>query len=354
MCIYYNNHSRLHYTSQEHIFPAGIGGIQKLPKGYVSDEFNNNISKLEQSFLRESTVSAARQIEGPGKRGKLSDKWATKSAVHIIINSENQQISGLGYIKLGKTILIPNVTINTETRALDIGFDKGSNIGVEENIRQFYYKCNAVQNLNIRTIIDDRINVENVLFGIGEGIEENFNAFFARHSSSKVEITADLIQHIGKSIQTIKGEVQTQKYLPSSILRVKFNTAYLQIYGKIAFNFLAFLYGSEYTKDVRFDPVRNWINGNGTNEFAKLDTTEPLFKKLLDPKDQSVHYVMLFKVKDTLIAEVSFYGGLKSKIKLADHFDKHFKIDGFICDWKNRQEYRFMEYLTKIVKPSIS
>jgi len=42
MCIY--------YTGREHIFPAGIGGMQKLPQGYVSDEFNNDTSKLEQVF----------------------------------------------------------------------------------------------------------------------------------------------------------------------------------------------------------------------------------------------------------------------------------------------------------------
>ena len=32
MCIYYGDKPNLTYNSQEHIFPASIGGIGKLPK----------------------------------------------------------------------------------------------------------------------------------------------------------------------------------------------------------------------------------------------------------------------------------------------------------------------------------
>ena len=41
MCIYYNNKDTLTYQGQEQIFPASIGGIEKLPLGYVSDQANN-------------------------------------------------------------------------------------------------------------------------------------------------------------------------------------------------------------------------------------------------------------------------------------------------------------------------
>jgi len=51
MCIYYKDRKNLHYAKQEHIVSAAIGGIKKLPKGYVSDEFNSGISKLEQDSL---------------------------------------------------------------------------------------------------------------------------------------------------------------------------------------------------------------------------------------------------------------------------------------------------------------
>lgn len=39
LCIYTKeNDTEAHFRNQEHIIPACIGGMQKLPKGYVSDE----------------------------------------------------------------------------------------------------------------------------------------------------------------------------------------------------------------------------------------------------------------------------------------------------------------------------
>jgi hypothetical protein len=348
MCIYYTNRSSLQYTGQEHIFPAGIGGIQKLPKGYVSDEFNNDISRLEQSFLRESFISAARQIEGPGKRGSLNEQKATRSIVHVLVNSQSQQITGLGYIKLGRTFEIPNVMINTATGAITIGFDKHSFISTEENMKQFSDKCSDPGNLKIRTINDDRLDPDIILFVIEQGIEENFNGFFARHSSNKMDVTTDYIQRIGKSLHAINSEPQPQKYWPSSHLSVKFHEDYFRVYGKIAFNFLAFLKGDEFARGIQFDPLRNWITGNGINEFARLDNSPALFREMLIPNDQSIHYVMLAKVENALVASISFYGALKSMIILARNFNEPFETDGLICDWRNRREYRFMEYVAKI------
>lgn len=39
LCIYTKeNDTEAYFRNQEHIIPACIGGMQKLPKGYVSDE----------------------------------------------------------------------------------------------------------------------------------------------------------------------------------------------------------------------------------------------------------------------------------------------------------------------------
>src|SRR5580658_987513 len=103
MCIYYKYRDGLHYGSGEHIIPAAIGGKKKLPSGYVSNEFNNDISKLEQEFIRESFVAMAREVQGPGKRGKLGDKFATKSKVHVVRNVDDDRLFALGYIKMGRT-----------------------------------------------------------------------------------------------------------------------------------------------------------------------------------------------------------------------------------------------------------
>ena len=47
LCIYTNkDDTQAHFKNQEHIIPACIGGMKKLPKGYVSDEVNTLFSGL--------------------------------------------------------------------------------------------------------------------------------------------------------------------------------------------------------------------------------------------------------------------------------------------------------------------
>ena len=40
MCIYYKDQENLTYTSEEHVIPAGVGGMKKLPKRYICDQLD--------------------------------------------------------------------------------------------------------------------------------------------------------------------------------------------------------------------------------------------------------------------------------------------------------------------------
>ena len=123
MCIYYKDKIHLNYKSQEHLFPAAIGGILKLPLGFVSDEFNNDFSSLEGELIKTSLVAVPREIEGPGKRGKLADKYATKSKGALMQNTNDESVFSLGYLKKGKLIDIPSLAINLTTGKLLLSCD---------------------------------------------------------------------------------------------------------------------------------------------------------------------------------------------------------------------------------------
>ena len=89
-CIYsLKMSSQATFNGQEHIIPACIGGILKLPKGYVSDETNTMFSSLEKSFSRDSIISISRTFLGPGKERKYKQP----------INPESQKL--LFLIKTG-------------------------------------------------------------------------------------------------------------------------------------------------------------------------------------------------------------------------------------------------------------
>lgn len=62
-CIYLKKtEPEVTFSSEEHIFPAGIGGIQKLPLEYVSHDCNNAFSSMELDFMRNSIMSLPRQF----------------------------------------------------------------------------------------------------------------------------------------------------------------------------------------------------------------------------------------------------------------------------------------------------
>ena len=308
MCIYYSKRSNLNYTKQEHIIPAGIGGILKLPKGYVSDEFNNDISKLEMEFLREGILSMPRQILGPGKRGSLSENKATKSKVHLISGVYSRDQYALGFTSVGKVYEIPHLIWNTNTGESIFSFNK-SNKEAEEVINEFQEKCKEAEKLKIKIIITDKLPNDTVILGIQHGIEKNFDCFFAKNQANGYVINAEKIKKIGAGM-TFNNSPKAEKYLPKAHLKANFKTDYFRVYGKIAFNFLAFVKGEEFMKHGQFNALRNWIANGGEYDFVRVDnkSVNPLLKLGIDPP-KDAHFIYFTGSGPTLISQVFLYGG---------------------------------------------
>jgi hypothetical protein len=346
MCIYYIERPELNYKKQEHIIPAGIGGVLKLPKGYVSDEFNNDISKLEMEFFREGILSMPRQIFGPGKRGSLSENKATKSKVHLISGVHSKEQFALGYTSAGKVYEIPHLLWNTNTGESIFSFNK-SYKEAEEVINEFQLKCKDADTLKIKIIITDKLPDDIAILGIQQGIEENFDCFYACNEGNGYVINAEKIKKIGAGM-TFSDSPKAEKYLPKAHLKANFKRDYFRIYGKIAFNFLAFEKGEEFVKHEQFDSVRNWIATGGEYDFVRIDnqSENPLLKVSIDlPKD--AHFIYFTQSEQTLISQIFLYGGYSVILLLSNALTKRVGTDVFICDWRNRQEYKLAEYVEK-------
>lgn len=347
MCLYYKDRTELTYGSGEHIFPAAIGGIQKLPDDFVSSEFNNDISRLELDFIRNSFVSVARQLEGPGKRGKLADRFATKSPVIVIESVVDKNVLALGFIKKGRLYEIPHFLLNIDTGELAISFDSIQFTDIAKAIEEFKEKCDKAELLKIKNISSELLPVNQILFGIDDKVEENFNCFFAKHPAAVTEtISIEKIKTIGKILQYNGKEPQRMKYMPQSTGKIKFSLDFFRIYGKIAFNFLALLKGRKFVMSTAFDSVRNWIANGGENKYAALnkENFNPL-KEMKIELPAACHHVLIYKIENRLFATIHLYEALSVDIVLSSNFTGQFSTDGFICDWKNRKEYRLFDYI---------
>lgn len=162
MCIYLGELEGLHYDSADHIIPAGLGGIKKLPLDFVSREFNNLSSKYERGLMKHSILSLPRQLHGPGKRGSLSSSKATTSSVHVFRQYPDNSILSLGYIKMGKPFEIPHLALNVQTGELNFAMSKDTS---NAELQFFKKKLAEFDTLKVKNL-----SCRNILIQLGVGL----------------------------------------------------------------------------------------------------------------------------------------------------------------------------------------
>jgi hypothetical protein len=328
-CIYYPQQTGLTFTNSEHVIPAGIGGRQTLPKGYVSDQFNNDISGAELRFMRESILAMPRQMVGPGKRGRTTPQHATRSAIQLIgISSEPGQFS-LGYLQLAKAIHLAQIRLNIQTGLVNWSVDASQ----PQPDDFFITQLRKLNEANTRYINAAELPEHEILIGFDE------DTYIARPANSNFtltpEITAGLIASIAS--HTEPANVQHQ---PVSIRQpAHFDDDFYRVCAKIAMNTLALLKGQEFVLDTRFDAIRNYIARGGINTAVTYIPIPRLMPRF--PPD--AHQVIIAATQKKLAAVVCFYNYFALSVILAEDFTTPFIPDGLICDWQNKREYLLSE-----------
>lgn len=341
-CIYLKKtEPEVTFESGEHIIPAGIGGIIKLDNGMVSDQFNNKISSIELDFMRNSIIAVPRQFHGPGKRGSLSERKASKSKVHIMSASGDFSDASLGYIKLAKPHQIPQFKIVDQTQ-VHIIFDKSDGdykvqlLSFIEALKKFDGKYN--------TIVDNGIPLNQVLLGNFQG-----KWYLGVHDR---DTNPPLVEYINKFINKSSILNEQPQFGTAQVtchLQTEFNMEnYFKVCAKIVFNFLAFSHGSDFVLQEKFDSIRDWIINGGENKFVNIiDKTKQNKKMFRDiPFPDQAHKILITKVDNHLLGVLSLYGEhFETIVILCDDFTEVYGIEGYICDWKNKNEYTLMEYI---------
>lgn len=292
MCIYYSNQINLNYSSKEHIIPAAIGGISTLNIGVVSDEFNNDISKLEDEFIHKF-LSIPRELVGPGKRGSLNPKKAIHSRIYVFSHPRTGNYS-LGYVSKGKPQGIPHIVINTTSGSMSMSVpaENGRN-GFEE----LKMEAMAIGNSKIHILEENALPENTVLFGIYRG-----QYYFAKHKLNMIVPTAESIYCAFDKIEMQDANLEYIKFQPKVHSKHTFEIDFLRIYAKIDFNYLAKIRGIDFVLNNQFDAIRNWITYGGKNEFAAIDTTniDHLSKlidwKVVDKVPEHYHFITINKI----------------------------------------------------------
>ena len=347
-CIYLNEtDDTQEFKKEEHIFPAGIGGIKKLPIGYVSDYVNGIVfSKMELGVMRESIIAIPRMFEGPGKRGSLTIKNESKSKISTFkFNDEENKVS-LGYIKKGKPYQIPQIAVSVGENKLecDIILDSKAK-NVSEEREEFLKKLsNLDQNTILKILNDNGLNKGDFVLGVFE----NKWYMIANDYSLNLECIKDSINKIVEEYR--KGNINKAEKCGQVTVNIglAFNIKeFYRISAKIAFNYLAYVKGQEFVLDKQFDTIRKFILG--VQNHANIQLIDKVDFPIKFPDE--CHMINVLKEKESLCAVISYYGGFPTVfIELCNNyknsFDDIFGI-GYICDWRNKKEYRLAEYIDK-------
>lgn len=337
-CIYFKKTEPIvNFKSGEHIFPAGVGGIQKLPNEFVSHEANNYFSSMEGKVMRNSLLALPRQFVGPGKRGNLTNlNKATKSNISIINSIDNPNVIELGYVSLGKPYIISQIKLNLDGKGQFISGEPCDNIQlIKENFISKLRKYKGVF-----TIIEDkRFSPNEFIFGVYS--DKYYVGLSNKNLVKEIDVFVEKIvnQNIFDDTNPEHREVRIKV---EQIL--EFDDSYFRVCAKVIFNYVAFIKGQDFILHNCFDPIRNWILNGGKNKFARLTGKETKFNSLKFP-DQA-HKLFIVKKGNSLVGVITFYGnGFETIVELSNNFEGEFYFEGFICDWKNRKEYKFQDYV---------
>lgn len=355
-CIYFKDGvANLSYTKQEHAIPAGLGGITKLPHGYVSNEANEIFSPYELKALRNSFLSINRNNNGPGRRGSLNVQNVRDPIIHIFDAIEPEKELDtvlapfrLGFLFSGKVQILPQIYIR---------FDEKWNMKRPLYVADNYSKCPEETLLRFRTMLIQFLKCKDrkyIFIEVPPSITTKFviigyynKKYFVCSSISpfRMDNFSNLLQ--------LRPLPELSPYLLCSATNYHYSytlgniedPAFPLIYIKTAFNVLALLKGHSFILHSDFDPIRDSILKVKNLDQFWINHVMP--KWLIQWVNINVpaksHFIVIHGNEVTIDAYVSFYREpLSTIIQLAPNNTREtFKI-GLVCDWQAHMERKFL------------
>lgn len=353
------------FQSREHVIPACIGGIAKLPEGYVSDAVNHRFSIWEKSFAREYTVGLMRMFFGPvGRR-----KHQRKERISVLINIESQRVC-LGYLRLGKPFPIHQLHMQADafTRpepvVLGITLAYSAEEATETILAGFLEQLKQYGETTSPVIIkSDKIPQGERLLGYHNkcwylGIPKSENGDTTKkHAAHTVSMLREL------TVETILTDNRnTPLYREEQVAlyqEMAFNWIdILRVYAKIAFNCLAFLKGRDYVLQEAFDPLRQAIlTGEQIAYYVRYSGNAAFLQELFHTPNAvrfgaHLHMVLITDIREVLAAAVCLYGSANPVfVILAEQKPEPYgAMDGYVCDWENKRELNFISFVSEFIE----
>ncbi len=338
MCIYFGNLPGLTYKSEEHVLPAALGCCTKLKNQAVSDQANKFFSPIERDVLEHSLIQISRIIDGPGKRGKLNKKYATTSEVSLI--KQNGR-NGLGYMKGTKGHILSQFIID-ENNKIQFHYQPDEEVDEKNEIEKLQECICSMEDKYVLV----KMPQDDPCIYLAYFKDKMYVGFHAQLSDDKIKEIKNLFDG-----NITKGKQNTFCDQLSITIEITHNLKNLSIVAaKSAINTLAYLKGTEYiTQTTNFNAVIKTIM-SGSEEILRyvkvihFDEVQLLRRKLYLDKEQ-LACILTMEGKRLKAWFLVYEHGFE--VSLCDNctISCDILLDGIVCDWRNRKDYRYLDFL---------
>ena len=336
MCIYITDNPHLTYTSEEHVFPASLGGKLKLPRNAVSTEANNMFSKMEEHFIQYSFISLERSLKGPGKRGSLSPNKESTSEPYL-----TSCLGGFSIVALsnGAPIVIPQLKIHKGQ--ISFACNNNGNIvsEIQEDINSF---LDVIISKLPKCVFKKEENLESKIIGLHHGKVYIFTKNTVNLDEIKNFLTS-LKEEISSKDENFKYSIETKS--ENSPIKVTLSTSAddFRVICKIVLNALCYIKGENYVKDYRFNDIRDFILRKN-DKFN--DYPFPIDNKISNLFSNDEHFCIFQIYDEKICASVGFYGKLYKSFLLGNkESNETFEMCGLVCDWKNQRDMSLIDFI---------
>ena len=357
-CIYINkDDTTCTFNSEEHIFPKCIGGKCCLPKGFVSDQINNEFSKSEYQFARENPIVVINRMFYE-KTGRKKHKNRDKIAVLV----DNEDVS-LGYISFATPKNISQLIFENLDRDINGNFqvkfllDANLNGNNQERINHFIESLKKYKG-SPKCIKSNKISSDKYILGMQDN-----KWFIGVNKDTNPENVKKLLDSaVKKIISYFENNKAESEMINCDFRQITANYEFMcnlndiyRIYAKISFNALASLKGQEFVLSSNFDKIRECIAYGYENISTYIGTMQDvnIIKDITKNFDKRIklgdkyHYVVFFTINKTLYSFISLYGSNQPLVIELGKIENHI-VDMYICDWQNQKEYKLIDYVVEI------
>ncbi|GEM_PF-2343682 len=338
MCIYYGTLPELTYKSQEHVLPAALGCCTKLENQAVSDQANEFFSPIERDVLEHSLIQIPRIIEGPGKRGKLNKKYATTSEVSPIrLNDRN----GLGYMKGIEGYILSQFIID-ENNKIQFHYQPDEEVDVQNEIEKLQEHICSME----EKYVPVKMPQDDPCIYIAYFKDKMHIGFHGLLPDEKIKEIKNLFYgNITKGEQNnCCGQLSTTINIMHSFINLSIVAA------KSAINTLAYLKGAEYiTQTTDFNAVIETIM-SGSEEILRYVKGIPfdevaLLRQKLYLDNEQLACVLTMEGKRLKAWFLVYEHGFEVSLCDTCTVPCDILLDGIVCDWRNRRDYRYLDFL---------